>query len=81
MTKLSTVGIILTTLAYWAWETQASGNIRVDLLLIYPLLFLVYILFLWRRFRWRSVLLSLLLMGVNFVFFVLSYSWFHKNPG
>jgi len=27
------------TLAYWVWESRAAGNIRVDLLLIYPLLF------------------------------------------
>lgn len=77
----SYIGILLLTLAYWIWESRASGNIRVDLILIYPLLFLGYTYFLWRRFRWFSIALSLLLMGINFGYFVMSYSWFHKYPG
>jgi hypothetical protein len=78
---LSLAAVVTTTLVYWAWETQASGNIRVDLLLIYPILFFSYILFLWHRFRWLSIVYSLLLMGLNFGFSMMSYSWFHKNPG
>jgi hypothetical protein len=74
-------GIILLTIAYWMWESRASGNIRVDLLLMYPLLFCGYIYFLWPRFRWLSVLFSSLLMALNFGYFVMSYSWFHKHPG
>ena len=34
---------VIVTLLYWFWESQAEGNIRVDLLLIYPLLFLVVV--------------------------------------
>lgn len=31
--------ILLPTIIYWWWESQAEGNIRVDLLIIYPVLF------------------------------------------
>ena len=78
---LSNVGILLLTLGYWAWETQAAGNIRVDLLLIYPVLFLTYVLLFWRRLKGLSVIPSLLLMAINYGFFMKSYSWFHKYPG
>lgn len=81
MVKSSHIGVIIATLAYWGWESQASGNIRVDLLLIYPLLFLVYIFFLWQKYRWLSIVFSFLIMVLNFGFFVMSYSWFHKNLG
>ncbi len=81
MTGQSTLGVVVFTLAYWAWESQASGNIRVDLLLIYPLLFFGYILLLWRRFRWWSIALSMALMALNFGFMLGSYSWFGKHPG
>ena len=69
------------TLAYWAWESYAQGDIRVDLLLIYPLLFLGYIYVLWPRLRWWSIAVSLLFMTANYGFFTKSYSWFHKYPG
>jgi len=69
------------TLGYWAWESYASGNIRVDLLLIYPLLFGGYVYLLWRRLRWWSFAISLALMALNFGFFIKSYSWFQKYPG
>jgi hypothetical protein len=81
MRRSSYIGLVLSTLAYWAWESRAAGNIRVDLLIIYQFLFFGYIYFLWRRFRWLSIVLSFLFMGVNFGYFVMSYSWFHKNPG
>jgi len=81
MGKSSYTGVIVSTLAYWGWESRASGNIRIDLLLIYPLLFFGYICFLWPRFRWLSILISLFLMALNLAFFSHSYSWFHKNPG
>jgi hypothetical protein len=73
--------MIASTLAYWAWEARAEGNIRVDLLLIYPLLFIIYILCLWRRFRWGALGIGLLLMALNVGFFINSYAWFHKHPG
>ena len=69
------------TLGYWAWESCASGNIRVDLLLIYPLLFIGYIYLLWHRIRWWAIAVSALLMIMNYGFFAKSYSWFHKYPG
>jgi len=78
MTKFPYTGVAIFTLAYWGWESQVSGNIRVDLLLIYPLLFCAYIYFLWFRLRWFSILVSILLMILNMVFFTNSYSWFHK---
>ncbi len=69
------------TLAYWTWEAQAHGNIRVDLILLYPLMFGSYIMFFWHMLRWRSLLPALALMALNFGFFAMSYSWFDKYPG
>jgi hypothetical protein len=81
MGKSSYAGVIVSTLAYWGWESRASGNIRIDLVFIYPLLFYWYMRFLWPRFRWLSILISLLLMALNLFFFTHSYSWFHKSLG
>lgn len=81
MKHQSLIAVIVLTLVYWGWESRAAGNIRVDLLLIYPFLFFAYIYFLWPRFRWLAVVFSFLLMAINFGFFVMSYSWFHKYPG
>lgn len=72
--------ILLPTLIYWGWETQARGDIRVDLILIYPLLFLIYNLTLlsslWPRHRWFSIFYALvfssLIMAANVLVFVLS---------
>lgn len=72
---------LVLTLVYWLWESQAGGNIRVDLLLFYPAMFLGYILFFWDRLRWFSPLASLLLMAVNVGFFRMSYHWFDKSYG
>ena len=74
------VSLVLTAL-YWVWESQAEGNIRVDLLLIYPWLFVSYLVTLWPRFRYGSVLIASLLMVVNIGYFVISYRLFDKNPG
>ncbi len=66
---------------YLFWESQASGNIRVDLLFIYPCLLVGYALLLWRHLKWFSLLASVLLMLFNFWFMSHSYQWFHKFPG
>lgn len=73
--------LVGTTLAYWVWESRAAGNIRVDLHLIYPFLFSVYVFYFWKRFRGWSWIFALALMGVNAMFFVNSYAWFGKHPG
>ena len=74
------VAAVLTGL-YWVWESQAAGNIRVDLLVIYPALLACYLYFLWPRFRFWSLLIAAILMIANFAFFVSSYRIFGKNPG
>ncbi len=79
--QLSLAGIAILTLGYWIWESRAAGNIRIDLLVLYPILFFAYIRLLWPRLRWLALVPALLLMAVNAAFFVMSYSWFHKNPG
>lgn len=71
----------LLTVLYWVWESRASGNIRVDLLIIYPLLFGCYLIALWSRFRFGSVLIAVALMAINFAYAVASYRIFDKNPG
>jgi hypothetical protein len=77
----SLAAVAMVTGAYWLWESQAEGNIRVDLLLIYPLLFAAYVFFLWGRIKWLSVPAAFALMAVNFGFFAMSYEWFGKYPG
>lgn len=69
------------TLLYWYWESIASGNIRVDLLIIYPVLYTMYTVTLWNKFRWYSLFISAILMGINIVVMIISYSLFGKNPG
>ena len=71
--------VVLTSL-YWIWESRAGGNIRVDLLLAYPLLFGLYIYSL-QRLGWISLLIASTLMLINYVFFFVSYSLFDKPLG
>ena len=73
--------VLVLTLGYWAWESRVAGNIRVDLLALYPILFFAYISLLWPRLKWLAIVAALLLMAVNIGFFIMSYSWFHKSPG
>ena len=73
--------VLVSTLLYWGWESQAEGNIRIDLLVLYPALFFVYLRAFWVRFKFLSILLSTGLMMLNIVFFMLSYDLFGKNPG
>lgn len=69
------------TLLYWIWESQAGGNIRVDLAILYPYLALMYALFLWPRLRWWSLAAAAALMALNWAFFVASYMIFDKPLG
>ena len=73
--------VAIVTLLYWIWESQAEGNIRVDLLVIYPALLCVYLAVLWRSLKWRSLLVSFGLMFLNVLFFLVSYDLFDKHPG
>lgn len=75
------LGVLLPTLLYWFWESKVGGNIRVDLLIIYPLLFCIYTRVLWNEYRRHAVLIASILMIINFLFFIFSYSLFSKNPG
>jgi hypothetical protein len=74
------VAVILTAL-YWLWESRTGGNIRVDLLLIFPALFSCYLVTLWPRFRYWSIPIAVSLMAINFGYFVISYKLFDKYPG
>jgi hypothetical protein len=74
------VALALTAL-YWLWESRASGNIRVDLGLIYPTLFTAYVVALWPKARFWSIPIAVGLMLLNIGYFVLSYGLFDKNPG
>jgi hypothetical protein len=75
------VVVAVVTLLYWFWESRAEGDIRVDLVLIYPALFVCYMAALWPRFRWYAILVALSLMILNIAFAANSYRWFGKNPG
>lgn len=79
--RLAYAGTTLFTLSYWAWETRVPGNIRVDLLLIYPVLFSCYIIAFWSMMKWKALFPALVLMALNCGFVVLSYSLFGKYPG
>jgi hypothetical protein len=81
LSKHSTIYIIIPTLLYWYWESRAEGNIRIDLLIIYPILFAIYIAVLWGKFRYYSLFISALLMVINILFFIFSYDFFGKYPG
>lgn len=78
---MQVIVLIVLTLLYWLWESQAEGNIRVDLLIIYPTLLTLYIFLLWRKFRFYSILMALFLMALNILFFVFSYDVFDKYSG
>lgn len=78
LSSFSIVLIIISTLLYWYWESIAQGNIRIDLLVIYPVLFAVYLISLWRRYGFYSLLISALLMVLNIIYFVFSYELFDK---
>lgn len=80
--KWGVIGIpVLMTAFYWFWESRAEGNIRIDLLIIYPFLFGLYTFCFWKKFRWWSPLASLFLMGLNIGFLMISYDLFDKHPG
>lgn len=73
--------IIIPTLLYWFWESRAEGNIRIDLVLLYPILFAIYTGVLWKQHRFYSILFSLGLMILNIILFIWSYELFNKSPG
>jgi len=73
--------VLALTAGYWVWESQAAGNIRVDLILIYPALFAGYIWVLWDSLKWLSILAASILMAGNYGFFVISYDLFNKSVG
>jgi hypothetical protein len=79
--RISALVALALTALYWIWESRAGGNIRVDLLLIYPALLFCYLISLWPRFRYWSIPIAVSLMAVNFVYFVISYRLFDKHPG
>jgi len=81
LSKKSLAIVIISTLLYWFWESQAEGNIRIDLLIIYPVLFLIYLVSLWGRFRFLSIPIGFFLMLINIGFFMISYDLFNKNLG
>lgn len=81
LSNINFIVLIGFTLVYWYWESRAEGNIRVDLLLIYPFLFLTYIITLWSRFKYYSLLMAIGLMALNFFFLMISYDLFNKHPG
>ncbi|TWU35834.1 hypothetical protein Q31b_52690 [Novipirellula aureliae] len=68
------------TVVYWIWESRTGGNIRVDLLLFYPVLFGLYLYSL-QRLGWLSAIITLLLMVANYCFFAISYSLFDLPLG
>ncbi len=72
---------VVLTLLYWLWESRVGGNIRVDLLIIYPILFSLYLKYFSTQNRAYALAISVVLMAVNFGFFLLSYQIFDKPVG
>lgn len=64
--------VAMNTLAYWVWEFFSKGGVRLDILVIFPYLALVYVMFLWPRWKWWSLLWAILLMAGNIAYFGLS---------
>lgn len=81
LSRTSWLVVLLPTLLYWFWESRAEGNLRVDLLVIYPTLFAVYTRALWSAYRFWAFFMALFIMLVNVLFFVFSYDLFGKYPG
>ena len=79
--KISLLSIAVLTGLYLFWESRATGNIRIDLLVLYPSLFATYAILLWRHLKWLTLVPASLLMLLNFWFMTHSYHWFHKFPG
>ncbi len=69
----SVIFIISITLLYWYWEAIAEGDIRIDLLVIYPAIFVSYLVSLWKKYGYYSILISTNMMLINIVYFILSY--------
>lgn len=66
------VMVAMNTVAYWVWEFFSKGGVRLDILVIFPYLTLVYALFLWPKMKWWSLLATFLLIAVNVTYFALS---------
>lgn len=81
LTKYEISYILVPTFAYWAWEIIASGNIRIDLILIYPILFIIYIKTLWRTKKVYSIFIAIAFMIINILYSILSYEIFNKYHG
>ncbi len=81
MDKREIIAILAPTSLYWAWESVAAGNIRIDLLLIYPVLFTIYLAGLWPRRKWRAVPVAIGIMAINVLYAIASYPLFDKYPG
>jgi len=73
--------VFANTMLYWLWESKVGGNIRVDLVIIYPLLFLSYVVNFWFRHQSLSLVYGVLLMLMNLLFFSISYDLFQKSIG
>jgi hypothetical protein len=69
------------SLLYWIWECQVSGNIRVDLLFIYPSLLIIYLGCLWPNFKFKSILMAIFLMLINIAVMILTYKFLNKRLG
>ena len=81
MGKLRLLIILAVTALYWFWESHAEGNIRIDLLVIFPLLALFYLWALWKWLKWQAFIVCFILMGLNYMFMTASYELFNKFPG
>ena len=73
--------VIIITFIYWLWESKAEGNIRIDLIICYPVLLLIYFVSLMSMGKFKALVLTIILMIINFGFMMISYELFNKNPG
>ncbi|NKC00727.1 MAG: hypothetical protein GKR90_19840 [Pseudomonadales bacterium] len=79
MTQFLTTLVV--TVLYWIWESQAEGNIRIDLLLLYPILIVLYTSIWWSKLKWKALIITAGAMLLNVGFFLVSYDLFGKHPG
>ncbi len=73
--------VAVVTLLYWYWESRAEGNIRADLLFIFPALLLLYLKAFMIKFGKKGIIFALLLATLNCAFAYYSYQLFGKNIG
>ncbi|MCP4913601.1 MAG: hypothetical protein GY909_10820 [Oligoflexia bacterium] len=82
MSKKQRIIVTLVLFSLYAiWEANAEGNIRIDIIIIYPILFILYAATWWKEYKWKALFISFILSAFQYGFMILSYPLFNKYYG